>query len=233
MRPWARAHGNRSRRSCAGGTSARFNEAVGSCPRKRALAISMPVLENCFNEAVGSCPRKLPELQTDLVAVPGFNEAVGSCPRKLLPNPEVALTLPSFNEAVGSCPRKPDPAERQVLTHRASMRPWARAHGNSRFRTSTLSTNQSSVRETVGPYYRSTSSQPLSLAPRSSMPSLSRAAATLLAPANRSQSSSVFKDPRGAHSTSARCSLRMYGRPSDSIRSTASPFSGPRSMNRT
>ncbi len=35
MRPWARAHGNPTQRDVQEAYSARFNEAVGSCPRKR------------------------------------------------------------------------------------------------------------------------------------------------------------------------------------------------------
>ncbi len=37
----------------------------------------------------------------------------------------------SFNEAVGSCPRKRPGRPRGASRHIASMRPWARAHGNS------------------------------------------------------------------------------------------------------
>ena len=42
----------------------------------------------------------------------------------------VDIHIPSFNEAVGSCPRKPTPAAVAGGQRDASMRPWARAHGN-------------------------------------------------------------------------------------------------------
>ena len=111
-------------------TTPRFNEAVGSCPRKRVHPRCSGRARRCFNEAVGSCPRKRqPRLGLAKAAlasmrpwarahgnvcVParvlafamGFNEAVGSCPRKRTERRAIVSTSASFNEAVGSCPRK-------------------------------------------------------------------------------------------------------------------------------
>jgi len=59
-----------------------------------------------------------------------FNEAVGSCPRKRASTARARHRFDSFNEAVGSCPRKPQNRTLELRSMLASMRPWARAHGN-------------------------------------------------------------------------------------------------------
>ncbi len=106
MRPWARAHGNVFRKMYLWRGTVGFNEAVGSCPRKRLAgrcadgrnhASMRPWARAhgndmnsgarspttaCFNEAVGSCPRKLPVAGEKRHGLKSFNEAVGSCPRK-------------------------------------------------------------------------------------------------------------------------------------------------------
>ena len=107
MRPWARAHGNTSDGRGSSCYPERFNEAVGSCPRKPISGIRIFSPISRFNEAVGSCPRK---------------RRKGGHPKGFV-----------FDASMRPWARAHGNASQSEPHHHAgiaSMRPWARAHGN-------------------------------------------------------------------------------------------------------